>query len=85
MFLAKYKQMCLLPVVVLLGMSLTQTLEYVELQLVVLVFRCAYARTILDKRPSTNVVMAEIGSQDSTIVGANHKNSIKCFPAVSLP
>jgi pyranose oxidase len=38
---------------------------------------CTYARTILDERPSTKVDIAEIGSQDSPIVGAHHKNSIK--------
>ena len=56
-------------------------------QLVALyVFRCTYARTILDQRPSTDVIIAEIGSQDSYTIGGNHKNSIKCFfPSDSLP
>ena len=71
--------MCLLPVVVLSGkLSPTQSFEYIDLQFVVPVFRCTYARTILDKRPSTKVVMAEIGSQDHATIGVNHKNSIKC-------
>ncbi|KAG8985905.1 Pyranose 2-oxidase [Tulasnella sp. JGI-2019a] len=38
---------------------------------------CTYARTILEKSTTATVVMAEIGSQDSKIIGEHHKNSIK--------
>jgi pyranose oxidase len=40
---------------------------------------CTYARLILEAKdlPQTKVYMAEIGSQDSPVIGAHHKNSIK--------
>ncbi|KAH0829016.1 hypothetical protein J3R83DRAFT_2470 [Lanmaoa asiatica] len=37
----------------------------------------AYARVILDNYPDAHVIMADIGSQDSPVIGAHHKNSIK--------
>jgi len=37
----------------------------------------AYARVILDSCPDARVIMADIGSQDSPVIGAHHKNSIK--------
>ncbi|KAF8608603.1 pyranose 2-oxidase [Ceratobasidium sp. AG-I] len=37
----------------------------------------AFARTILEKHPAAKVIMCEIGSQDSPVVGAHHKNSVK--------
>ncbi|TFK62261.1 pyranose 2-oxidase [Pluteus cervinus] len=40
---------------------------------------CAYARTILEDPtiPDARVLMVEIGSQDSSVIGEHHKNSIK--------
>ncbi|KAF9230889.1 pyranose 2-oxidase [Melanogaster broomeanus] len=36
-----------------------------------------YACEILEKLPNMRVIMAEIGSQDSTVIGAHHKNAVK--------
>lgn len=36
-----------------------------------------YAKVIIEGNPAAEVLMAEIGSQDSRVIGEHHKNSIK--------
>ncbi|KAF7972802.1 hypothetical protein HWV62_16984 [Athelia sp. TMB] len=38
---------------------------------------CAYARTILERNATAKVLMVEIGSQDSPVIGEHLKNSVK--------
>jgi hypothetical protein len=56
--------------------------QFVMLALaLILTFRVAtsstYASVIIEEHPEAKVYMAEIGSQDSRILGEHHKNSIK--------
>lgn len=37
----------------------------------------AYAHTIINQHPTARVLMAEIGAQDSPIIGAHQKNAVK--------
>ncbi|KAF8422789.1 pyranose 2-oxidase [Boletus edulis BED1] len=44
----------------------------------------AYARIILDAKPDAKVIMADIGSQENSVVGAHFKNSVKYQKDIDL-